>query len=262
MPVIRVAHDVLPQERQQRILAQLQRDGRVVASDLAASFGVSEDSVRRDLREMAAAGMCRRVYGGALLPTPAFPPLAERVARADAQRSALARHAAGLVQVGQSVLLDAGSTNVDVARALAGRAVRVITNAPAVAAVLAGDALVTLVMIGGRIAPACGGAIGAVAIQQLAGLQADLCMPGTCAIEPDTGAWGLDGEEVAFKQAMARASAATVIVATDAKVGAQGHCHLLGMSAIDHLVLGNRIDPDLVHRFGAGDTQVHRVASA
>jgi len=260
--MVRIVHDVLPQERQQKILARLQRDGRVVANELAAEFGVSEDSLRRDLRDMAAAGLCRRVYGGALLPTPGFPPLAERASRPDAQRTALARHAAGLVQTGQSVLLDAGTTNIEIARALAGRQVRVITNAPAVAVALAGDAAVELVVIGGRITPACGGAIGAVAIQQLAALQADVCIPGTCAIEPDTGAWSIDAEEAAFKQAMARASGATIVVATDAKVGARGHSHLLGMDAIEHLVLGGRIDAGLVERFAAAGTQVHRVASA
>ncbi len=259
--MVRIAHEVLPQERQQKILERLQRDGRVVANELAAAFGVSEDSVRRDLRDMAAAGLCRRVYGGALLPTPDFPPLAERAARPDAQRTALARHAAGLVRDGQSVLLDAGSTNIEIARALAGRPVRVITNAPAVAAVLAGDASVELVVIGGRIAPG-GGAIGAVAIGQLAAWQADVCVPGTCAVEPDTGAWGLDAEEVAFKQAMVAASDMTIVVATDAKVGARGHCHLLAMDAIDHLVLGDRLNADLVARFDTGATRVHRVASA
>ena len=62
---------MLAAQRRDLLLERLRRDGRVVAKDLAAELGVSEDSVRRDLREMAAAGLCQRVYGGALPVSPA-----------------------------------------------------------------------------------------------------------------------------------------------------------------------------------------------
>ena len=61
--------ELLLDERQTRIQQLLEQSGRVLASELAESFGVSEDTIRRDLREMAAAGLCKRVYGGALVKT-------------------------------------------------------------------------------------------------------------------------------------------------------------------------------------------------
>src|ERR1035441_6534097 len=91
----------LPDERQQIILERLSRRGRVLAGDLAREFRTSEDTIRRDLREMAAAGKCRRVYGGALSLSRASGPLAARLAEAPDRKAALGRAAAALVRPGQ-----------------------------------------------------------------------------------------------------------------------------------------------------------------
>ena len=108
----------LPDERQQIILERLARRGRVLAGDLAREFRTSEDTIRRDLREMAAAGQCRRVYGGALPLSPAFGPAGGATAEAPERKAALGRAAAALVRTGQVVFFDAGSTNAAIARAL------------------------------------------------------------------------------------------------------------------------------------------------
>ena len=105
-------------ERQDLIRARLDLSGRVIAAELAQELGVSEDTIRRDLREMAASGLCRRVYGGALRMTHASTTMNERMAIAGERKAALARTAAGLIPAGATVFLDAGSTNVALARAL------------------------------------------------------------------------------------------------------------------------------------------------
>ncbi len=253
--------DVLPQERQQRILEQLRRDGRVVAGELAVAFAVSEDSIRRDLREMAAQGLCRRVYGGALLPTPQYDALAQRIGAPQAGRTALAGRAAALVQPGQVVLLDAGSTNVEIARALRGKAVTVVTNAPAIAAVLGGEPATELVVIGGRIDPFSGGAIGAIALRQLDQLQVDVCIPGACAVDPDSGVWGIHAEDAAFKQAMIRISGTVIIVATAEKIGARASFHIAGINQVDHLVISDSVPAAMQERFALAALQLHPVAA-
>ncbi len=254
--------DTLPQERQQRILDQLRKQGRVVANELALAFAVSEDSIRRDLREMAAKGLCRRVYGGALLPTPQFDALPERLGRDDPERRALAAHAASLLLPGQVVLMDAGSTNVAIARALRGTALTVVTNAPAVADALAGAQAAEVVMIGGRIDPRSGGAIGSIALQQLAELQADVCIPGVCAVDPETGIWGINAEECAFKQAMLRASDATLIVASNEKLGARGSFRIAGVEQVDQLLISDRVGTEMQERLGPFAQRLHRVVVA
>src|SRR3954451_15036198 len=101
---------MLAAQRRDWLLDRLQQDGRLVAKDVAAELGVSEDSVRRDLRELAAAGLCQRVYGGGLPVSPAIADHAgrERVEPASKQRVAVA--AARLVEPGRTVIIDGGTT--------------------------------------------------------------------------------------------------------------------------------------------------------
>src|ERR1700733_303890 len=105
----------LPEERQAAILRQLNESGRVVAAELAVRFGVSEDSVRRDLREMAARGLCHRVYGGALAKRPDLSSLERRRGPQADRKLFLARKAVTLVSRNQLIMLDAGSTNSAIA---------------------------------------------------------------------------------------------------------------------------------------------------
>lgn len=113
--------ELLLDERQTRIQQLLEQSGRVLASELAESFGVSEDTIRRDLREMAAAGLCKRVYGGALKAAPSYAPLAERDTERPEAKTALATTLAGLIEPNMTVFLDSSSTNLALARLLVDR---------------------------------------------------------------------------------------------------------------------------------------------
>src|SRR6201992_3262157 len=109
---------MLVAERRDLLVARLRREGKLVARDLAAELGVSEDSVRRDLRDLAAAGLCQRVYGGAV---PASRALLTSAARASVERESkerVAARAAALIEPGDRVILDGGTTTLAVVRAL------------------------------------------------------------------------------------------------------------------------------------------------
>src|SRR5579859_3455779 len=95
--------DALPGERQREILRRLSERGRVLAAELATEFAVSEDSIRRDLRELASLGLCRRVYGGALSVGPDLSPLSLRHQHQTESKQLLAQKAASLVRAGQSL---------------------------------------------------------------------------------------------------------------------------------------------------------------
>ena len=255
--------DTLPQERQQAILQRLREHGRVVAAELATRFGVSEDSIRRDLRELAAQGLCRRVYGGALLPTPATTPLPQRLGEHAERKRALALAAVALLQPGQRVLIDAGSTNSAIAAVLpSGQGLSVITNAPDIAQTLLQRGGFEILLIGGRLDPHIGAAVGAQALQQLQQLRTDVCFPGACAIDPERGLWGVDGEESLFKRAMVDASAETVAVVTTDKLGALAAHQVVGVDAIDRLVVEHDAPAGLLAAFAAQAVQVHRAGPA
>ena len=247
----------LPRERQERILERLRQHGRVIAADLAVEFRVSEDSIRRDLRELAAQRLCKRVYGGALLMTHAAP-LAERRGSNVEHKRALAKVAASLVSPGQILFIDAGSTNSAIASALPdGQDLTVVTNAPDVALAVLGRRGFEVLSIGGRLDPAIGGAIGSLALRQIQGIRADLCFPGVCAADAQTGLWTLDAEEVVLKRTMIEASGETVLVATREKLITAATHHTAPVTSITHLVVERGIDPEIVEAWRAAGTSVH-----
>src|SRR5215213_4480517 len=107
---------MLAAQRRDWLLDRLRRDGRLVAKDLAAELEVSEDSVRRDLRELAGAGLVQRVYGGALPVSPAVADYATRRDVEPASKQRVAATAAGLVTPGSTAILDGGTTALAVTR--------------------------------------------------------------------------------------------------------------------------------------------------
>ena len=128
---------MLAAERREHLLDLLAREGKIVAKDVAAELGISEDSVRRDLRDLAAEGLCQRVYGGALPVSPAVAGYAARQTVAPDGKQKVASVAAGLVRPGGAVILDGGTTALAVARALPqDLACTVITHSPTIVAAL------------------------------------------------------------------------------------------------------------------------------
>src|SRR4051812_46100472 len=145
---------MLTAERRQAILERLAHDRRVVASELVETLAVSEDTVRRDLRELAEQGLVQRVHGGALpaAPVSTVASFAERLERDGARRSALASAAVPLLAGASVILLDGGTSTLELARHLPpGHACTVLTNAPPVASALAGHPRADVVMLGGRM---------------------------------------------------------------------------------------------------------------
>src|SRR5215212_11238424 len=103
----------LSAERRQEILGRLARDGKVVAAQLVAELGVSEDTVRRDLRELAARGLVQRVHGGALPPAPRHGSFARRREAFAGEKAALAQAAVAVLGDARVVLLDGSTTNLE-----------------------------------------------------------------------------------------------------------------------------------------------------
>ncbi|KZC18660.1 MULTISPECIES: DeoR/GlpR family DNA-binding transcription regulator [Rhodanobacter] len=255
--------ELLPQERQHEILQRLRSRGRVVAAELAAELAASEDSIRRDLRELAAQGLCRRVYGGALPLSAAVAPLQQRRSEQVGRKLALARKAVSLVREGQVLLIDAGSTNAAIAAALPERMnLTVITNAPDIALALIEREGFEILLLGGRIDPRIGGAVGAQTLQELQRVRADLCFPGACAIDADSGLWGFDSEESLQKRAMIEASGETVVVATSDKLGTVATHRIAPIAEVQYLVVEHAVGRPVRAAFSARGVSVHRAEAA
>lgn len=210
--------DLLLGERQDLIRARLDLSGRVIAAELAQELGVSEDTIRRDLREMAASGLCRRVYGGALRISQSPTSMNERMAVGGESKAALARAAASLIPAGSTVFLDASSTNLALARVLsAGSDLTVATNAPAIAAALL-ERDITTIQLGGLIDPRVGGAIGAKAMRDAEAFRPDILVLGVCGIDPEAGITASTFEDAEFKRFLASRSKTVLIAITNDKL--------------------------------------------
>src|ERR1700743_1543135 len=166
---------MLAAERRDLLVARLRRDGKLGARELAAAVGVSEDSVRRDLRELAAAGLCQRVYGGALPVSPALGTLQARTEIAPESKRRIAARAAEMITPGMTAILDSGTTAIEIARALRpDLAATIITHSPPTAAARPAPPPPAVSTRGGRLSkhpvPACG----AAAAESAAAVSADL----------------------------------------------------------------------------------------
>lgn len=229
---------ILPNERQASILDRLLREGRVLAADLAVEFDTSEDTIRRDLRDLAAAGHCRRVYGGALPVSPAAGPVSRRATVAPDTKRALGRAAATLVEPGWTVVIDSGSTNLYVAEALpSDRDMTVVTNAPAVAAALACRPRCRLVVLGGRVHPVIGAAFGPCTLRDLGGVWADIAFIGSCGLAAGPGLTVFDPEEAEFKRRLLAISARAAVALTNDKLGTAAPFVVGPVSALHHLIV-------------------------
>jgi DeoR/GlpR family transcriptional regulator of sugar metabolism len=256
-------HLTLPGERRQVILRRLTEDGRVVAAALSRELGATEDTIRRDLRDLASAGQCRRVYGGALPASLASPTLSEREAQAPARKAALARAAAAIVTRGDVVFIDAGSTNLAIARALPDRqALTIVTNAPSIASALAGREGFDVLVIGGRLDHRSGGTIGARAVDETRRIQADLCFVGACAVAATVGVSAFDQEEAILKEAMIQSSAAVAVVATGDKFETRAPFVVAPTSNLTHLVVEAGTDSALLAPFAAAGVAIHVAGEA
>ncbi|HEX7816568.1 DeoR/GlpR family DNA-binding transcription regulator [Dyella sp.] len=228
---------MLTSQRKQQILQVLKRDGQVVAKAMSDAFGVSEDTVRRDLRELAAEGLLQRVHGGALPSSPATADYAHRQAISADAKSAIARKAASLIQPGQVVILDGGTTCVAMARHLpATLKATVITHSPSVAVELMHHDNIDVVMIGGRLFKHSMVAVGASAIEAMAHIRADVFFMGVTGIHPTGGLSTGDHEEAHIKRALAARAAETVVLASNEKLNAASH-YVIGEATMAHTVI-------------------------
>ena len=239
--------DLLTQERQALIEARLVTDGRVLAGQLADELSVSVDTIRRDLRELAADGRCRRVYGGALPPAPRPGNHQQRVGFMLERKQMLAKAIAPLIMPGMTVFVDAGTTNLAAIKALSvDMPVTIMTNAPAIAAFVLDRPHWRLIQIGGEVDLATGGAVGAMAIRDASAVMPDLALIGTCGFDVRLGLTAHTLEEGELKRFVAERSSQTVAALTDDKLVTRAPFAFLPTQACTHLVFEATAPQDVI----------------
>jgi DeoR/GlpR family transcriptional regulator of sugar metabolism len=241
---------MLTSERKTLILDRIRRDGRLVAKDFAGELGLSEDTVRRDLREMAAEHLLTRVHGGALPVQPELPDFSARRSVASGEKQHLGAIAAAMVQPGQTVFLDGGTTNAEIARALPrALACTVVTHSPTIAGELEHHPGVEVLLVGGRLYKHSMVAVGAIAAAAISTLRPDIFFLGATAIHASHGFSTGDAEEAAIKRLIASQARETWVLATRAKLDAASPVTILPLSGVTGVVVDGDIDMALSSTF-------------
>jgi len=211
---------MLTEERRQRLLAVLAREGRIVAKSVSAELALSEDTIRRDLRELAREGLLQRVHGGALPASAAVRDLKARSEILPTDKAAIGRAAAAMVRPGQVVFVDGGTTALRLAAALDRRLeATIVTHSPLIAAALAAHAA-EVILIGGRLFRHSMVSVGAAAVEAIGRIRADTYFMGVTGVSVDVGLSTGDAEEAYVKRALMAAAAETVVLASPEKLGA------------------------------------------
>lgn len=249
---------MLSHERKTHLLAILSKTGSVVAKDVSRNLGVSEDTIRRDLRELAKAGRLKRVHGGAVPVAPANAPFPQRTGIATPEKVAIGKHAAAMVEPGQVIFVDGGTTALHLVRSLpSGLNATVVTHSPNVALELLNHANIDVEIVGGKLLRHSVVTSGAATIAWLDRYRPDICFIGATGLHPDQGITTGVSEEAEVKRAIIARSGSALILASSEKFGAVSSFEIASWENIDGLIVADDARAKAMELFAHLGCEIH-----
>ncbi|AIR66043.1 DeoR/GlpR family DNA-binding transcription regulator [Cedecea neteri] len=238
---------MLANQRKQLILEQLQAEGQVLSKNLSRRFDISEDTIRRDLRELAAEGHLQRVHGGALPSSSAVATFSERKSLKTGAKAKIARKGAELISAGQVVMIDGGTTTSELINCLPDDLrITVVTHSPSVALGLVDKPFIEVILIGGRLYKHSIVTVGAAAIEGISNIHADIFFMGVTGIHPEAGLTTGDYEEACIKRAFSGRAAETVVLASPEKINTASSFVIGDVGLINTVVIDSETDENWV----------------
>jgi DeoR/GlpR family transcriptional regulator of sugar metabolism len=252
---------MLVETRRRRLLDLVSRQGFATLDELVRTLSVSESTVRRDLEALDLAGTVKRTHGGAVYSgeVRSMPAFEDRTQTSVAEKRAIGQTAAALLEDEDSVLLDGGTTTLEVARALLGRRVQVVTNSLPIAQLLASSQQTDLILLGGYVYPRTGVAMGPLAIATMQGIRVRKAIMGAGGIVAD-GVYNSNMLLVETERQMMACGQEVVIVADHTKFGRLALARLCGLGEIQRLVTDSAIPDEYRPILAAAGVTVHTAA--
>jgi DeoR family fructose operon transcriptional repressor len=255
---------MLAETRRRTLLDLVARQGFATLDELVRALGVSESTVRRDLEALDLAGSVKRTHGGAVYAgeVRAMPALEDRVAACHEEKVAIGRAAAALIEDGESVLLDGGTTTLEVARALAGagRSLQVVTNSLPIAQILTASKAVDLILIGGYVYPRTGVALGPLAVATMQGIRVRKAVLGAGGVVAE-GVYNSNLLLVETERQMMSCGQEVVIVADHTKFGKLALARLCGLDEVHRLVTDTGLPGEYRDLLDRSGIRVHLAAA-
>lgn len=234
---------MLVDERRGRILQITENKGFVSLQDLSEAVGASESTVRRDLEYLDGIGQIRRTRGGAAYVGESITTFDERREQASGQKRRVARKAADLIESGEAILLDGGTTTLEVARELIGKNLQIVTNSVPIVNLLVNQPNIELILIGGYVYPKTSVALGPMAVANLAGVHVRRLIMSVGGIT-EKGLYNSNGLLVATERQMIEVADEVVVVSDSSKLGHTALAHLCGLDVVDRMVVDSDISPE------------------
>jgi DeoR family glycerol-3-phosphate regulon repressor len=255
---------MLPAQRQEAILAQVRAQGAASAEELSASLGVSIETIRRDLRGLRDQGLLNRVHGGATRPShrSGESSFAARSTLNLARKQAIAALAASLVEDGETIVIDTGTTALQLARALPGSfRGRVLTNSVLVAAELSDRSDIELLLCGGQIRPGDGACSGAHAEAFFADFYASKAFLGAGGLHREAGLTDYYPAEAAIRRTITTHSAAAYVLADSSKLGVIAVHRVCALDQLTAVITDDEENLGAAAALAAGVTLLHAAPS-
>ena len=218
----------------------IENNGFVSVQDLMDTCGASESTVRRDLEFLDGIGQIRRTRGGAAFIGESLSAFEDRSRHASREKQAIAKAAAELIQPEETLILDGGTTTLEVARQLIGKPYQIVTNSLPIANLLANQAGLELVLIGGYLYPKTGVALGPVAVASLKNINAHRLIMSVGGMT-EKGLFNSNALLVETERQMMQSADLVMVVCDSGKLGRSALSHLCGLDAIDHVVVDSGI---------------------
>jgi len=240
-----MAAEISIEDRRSKMSGLLARQGFISLAELSQSLGVSESTVRRDLEILEEQGLIRRTHGGAVYIKDSVGhrlAFADRTTTSAGEKQAIARCVAELIPPGQTIIINGGTTCYDVAKALMGRRLNVITNSVPIAALLSADLETEVTFIGGYIYPRTGVSLGAMAQRQLEGLHATQLVMSCAGLAAD-GVFNSNQMMVDMERRMMQIAEKVILAADHTKLGQRAVAKQAELDELDVIVTDDGADP-------------------
>lgn len=228
-------------ERREKIQEMIQQQGRVAVADLSEFFGVSDDTIRLDLKHLEEHRLLVRTHGGALpvKKVSHSTPYEQRLNLEAEEKIAIARKAVQLVQPGDTIILEGSTTTRPMADFLPENVgLTVVTNSPGIANAAIVREGIEVILLGGRLNKDAQVAVGPIVIEQISRMRVDQAFFSTSGFLYNRGATSASIEDAFMKKAFVAAAKQRVLLVTEAKFGQEGLMLSLPLSDIDTVVCG------------------------
>lgn len=241
---------MISRERQQKILDMMQKKKVIKITDITSAFGVSTETARRDLHILESQNLCKKIYGGAALVSPiaSEPSYSTREVMHSTEKTAIGRKAAELVLEGKTIILDVGTTIIELARSIKDKNnVIVLTNSLSIVNELA-NSDVSLHIMGGKLNPSFLSMSGSLTLSALKQFYVDIAFIGAGGITLEDGVSDYNIEEAQVRKFSIERAKKTVLLADSSKFGTNAFAMVCPLENVDVIVTDWNIDKKVLER--------------